>query len=149
MIARDLTFDDLDELNAISATANCVFFFSFVPWLAGLPSSFIVLPRTVDELQHVFDLYRIVGLPIGQLVLTQGLHKSLKKKHPCMHACRLASVKYTEMGRMIDYLSWVAVVTPIAAAAAAASRGLQDLLNVIVRESRSGEVALLAYSTRT
>jgi hypothetical protein len=65
MIARDLTFDDLDELNGISATANCACFFSFVPRLAGLSSSFIVIPRTADELQHgVLDLYRIVGLPV-------------------------------------------------------------------------------------
>jgi hypothetical protein len=63
LIARDLVFDALEELNGISSTANRAFFFSFVPWLAGLSSSFIVLPRTVDELQHVSDLYRIVGLP--------------------------------------------------------------------------------------
>ena len=31
MIARGLTFDDLDELDGISATANPVSFFSFVP----------------------------------------------------------------------------------------------------------------------
>jgi hypothetical protein len=43
LIARDLVFDDLEELNGISATANrALFFFSFgVPWLAGLSSSFI------------------------------------------------------------------------------------------------------------
>jgi hypothetical protein len=50
LIAKDLVFDDLDELNGISATANCAFFFSFVLWLTGLSSSSIVLPRNVDKL---------------------------------------------------------------------------------------------------
>jgi hypothetical protein len=63
LIARDLVVDGLEDLNGISATADCAFFFSFVLWLAGLSSSSIVLPRIVDELQHVSDLYRIVGVP--------------------------------------------------------------------------------------
>jgi hypothetical protein len=57
MIARDLCFDDLEELNGISSTANRGFFFSFLPWLAGLANAYIVLPRTDEELLHVSKLY--------------------------------------------------------------------------------------------
>jgi hypothetical protein len=39
LIPRDLVFDDLEELNGISATANRGFFFSFLPWLAGLANT--------------------------------------------------------------------------------------------------------------
>jgi hypothetical protein len=66
LIAKgDLVFDDLEELNGISATANHAFFYSFVPWLAGLANSSIVLPRTDEELEHISTLYRVVGVPGG------------------------------------------------------------------------------------
>jgi hypothetical protein len=63
LIARDLVFDDLEELDGISATANPGFFFSFLPWLAGLANTYIVLPRTNEELLHVSALYQLVGIP--------------------------------------------------------------------------------------
>jgi hypothetical protein len=63
LIARDLVFDDLEELNGISATANHGFFFSFLPWLTGLANLYIVIPRTDQELQHVSALYRLIGIP--------------------------------------------------------------------------------------
>ena len=63
LIVRDLVFEAINELNGISETANCAFFYSFVPWLAGLAKSTIILPRTVKELEHVSALYRVVKLP--------------------------------------------------------------------------------------
>jgi hypothetical protein len=66
LIARDIAFDDLEELNGISATANLAFFYSFVAcWLAGLANSSVVLPTTDAELEHISTLCRVVGLPVG------------------------------------------------------------------------------------
>jgi hypothetical protein len=62
LIARDIVFDDLEELNGISTTTNRAFFYSFVPWLTGLANSSIVLPRTDEDLEHISALYRVVGL---------------------------------------------------------------------------------------
>jgi hypothetical protein len=65
LIARDLVFDDLEELNGISATANHAFFYSFVPWLAGLANSLIVssTKNWWGAGAHISALYRVVGLP--------------------------------------------------------------------------------------
>ena len=63
LIGRDLVFNDLEALNGISATAKRAFFFSFLPWLAGLSTESIVLPRTAEELKHVSDPYRCIGVP--------------------------------------------------------------------------------------
>lgn len=62
-IARDLTFDDLEDLNGISKTANRAFFKLFIPWLASLAPEHIKLPMTAQEIEHVTNLYRRLGIP--------------------------------------------------------------------------------------
>jgi hypothetical protein len=64
VLARDLLFDNLEDLTGISEAANHHFFYEFALWIAAQSSEYIVLPRTADELAHVMDLwYIIVGLP--------------------------------------------------------------------------------------
>jgi hypothetical protein len=75
LIPRDLVFDDLDEeLDGISATADRGFFFSFLSWLAGLANTYIVLPRTDEELLHVSALYQLIGGIPGCAGLADCVH---------------------------------------------------------------------------
>jgi hypothetical protein len=63
ILARDLTFDDLEDMNGISKETNRLFFHNFIGYLATLSNEFIHLPTTDVELKHVADFYRQLGLP--------------------------------------------------------------------------------------
>jgi hypothetical protein len=39
------------------------FFFSFLDWLSDIKSKYIYLPKTKDDINHVEELFRLIGNP--------------------------------------------------------------------------------------
>ena len=63
LIGRDLVFNDLEALNGIGANCQTCILLFFFAVACGIVNESIVLPRTAEELKHVSDPYRCIGVP--------------------------------------------------------------------------------------
>jgi hypothetical protein len=91
MLARDLLFDDLEDMNGISKEMNPLFFHNFIGYLTLLANEFIHIPTT-----HVLDFYSKLGLP-GCAGLADCVHLFWDKcPTPLVSQCR-GKEKYPSM----------------------------------------------------